>query len=89
MQQPLGHEVASHTHWPVPLHSRPVEHALQATPDAPHEVLDSAVSCSQVPAPVQQPGHDVPPHVHAPFVHASLPMHGLHAAPPVPHAVLD
>jgi hypothetical protein len=42
LQQPFGHDVASHTHPPVLLlHSRPDAHAAQATPPAPHEPVDS------------------------------------------------
>ena len=90
VQQPVGHEVASQTQLPLPLlHSSPVAHALQAAPDAPHDTLVSAEGCSQVPVEVQQPGHDVPPHVHCPLVlsHASPMPHALHAAPPVPHSI--
>ena len=37
LQQPAGHEVASHTHRPLALHSWPVVHAAQAAPPAPHD----------------------------------------------------
>ncbi len=89
VQQPPGHEVASQTHSPLPLHSRPVAHARHAVPDAPHEVFDSLASCSHVPPIVQQPGHDVPPHVHWPVEHDSPLPHGLQAEPPVPHWPTD
>jgi len=42
LQQPFGHDVASHTQVPlVLLHSSPDVHAAQATPAAPHEPVDS------------------------------------------------
>jgi hypothetical protein len=42
LQQPMGQDVASHTHWPVVvLHSWPALHAPQAAPAAPHKELDS------------------------------------------------
>jgi hypothetical protein len=42
LQQPLAHEVASQTHWPVVLlHSWPLAHAEQLPPRVPHEVFDS------------------------------------------------
>ncbi len=46
LQQPVGHEVASQTHWPalapVLLHSCPEAHGPQAAPPVPHVVPDSA-----------------------------------------------
>jgi len=57
-------------------------------PPAPHDVFDSLVSCSHV-LPVQQPAHVPPPQLHVPPVHVSPPPHGPHAAPPVPHVVVD
>jgi hypothetical protein len=39
--------------------------------------------------PVQQPAHDPPPQLHVPFVHESPAPHEPHAAPPVPHWVVD
>jgi hypothetical protein len=43
LQQPAGHEAASHTHWPVALlHSCPgVVQLVQVAPPVPHEVVDS------------------------------------------------
>jgi hypothetical protein len=56
LQQPLGHDVASHTHWPVFLsQSCPDAHARQAAPPVPQEPLDSDAYDSQVPLAVQQP----------------------------------
>jgi hypothetical protein len=85
VQQPFGHEVASHAHCPLAVHSRPIAHALHVAPAAPHDVLDSPASASHVLLMVQQPGHDVPPQAHAPPEHPSPVPHVLHAAPPVPH----
>ncbi len=69
LQQPPGHDVASHTHWPLPLHSWPVAHAAQVAPPVPHDALDSEPYGSQVPVlpPLQQPlGHDVASHTQTP-----------------------
>jgi hypothetical protein len=67
LQQPFGHDAASHTHCPLPvLHASPAAHALQVVPPAPHDELDSLPSGSHAPPPVQQPAHDEPPHVHTP-----------------------
>jgi hypothetical protein len=42
LQQPPGHEAASHTHWPVVvLQACPELHEPQATPPAPHSLDDS------------------------------------------------
>ncbi len=38
---------------------------------------------------MQQPLHELPPQLHAPLEHAWPPLHALHAAPPVPHDVVD
>ncbi len=73
----------------MPLHSSPLTHARQATPSAPQDAFVSAVGSSQAPMAVQQPGHDVPAHVHAPMLHDSPEPHALHAEPPVPHWVPD
>lgn len=88
LQQPLGHEAASHTHCPLPLHAWPAAHAAHAAPALPHEELDSLPSDSHEP-PLQQPGHEVPPHEQAPPEHACPPAHALQAAPPAPHSALD
>jgi hypothetical protein len=89
LQQPPGHDAASHTHCPVLLlHSRPAPQGLHVAPAAPHDKLDSLVSASHV-VPLQQPVHDDPPQVHAPLAHDSPPPHPLHAAPAVPHWPAD
>jgi len=41
LQQPFGHDVASHTHWPVALHSVPDGHGAHAAPALPHELMFS------------------------------------------------
>jgi hypothetical protein len=87
-QQPFGHEVASQTHWPVPLHSWPDVHAPQVAPPAPHEALVSLCSGSHA-VPLQHPAQDAPPHVHAPLEHDCPEPHGLHETPPVPHSLAD
>jgi len=70
LQQPCGHEVASHWHWPVVvLHSLPDGQAPHAAPPAPHELLFSLESASQL-VPLQQPAHAPPPHEHTPLVQA-------------------
>jgi hypothetical protein len=40
-QQPFGHDVASQTHTPLPLHSWPVAHPEQDAAPVPHEMFDS------------------------------------------------
>jgi hypothetical protein len=89
VQQPLEHEVESHTHWPLPLHAWPAGHAPHAAPPFPQELFDSLVSASHAPMLVQQPAHDPPPHVHAPPEHESPVPQAPHAAPPVPHSEVD
>jgi hypothetical protein len=85
LQQPFGHDVASHTHAPTDLlHSSPELQAWHAEPPAPHEPLDSLARASHV-VPLQQPAHDDPPQVHVPPLHACPVEHALQAAPPVPH----
>jgi len=89
LQQPLGQDVASQTHWPVLLsHSWPVGHPPHATPPAPHEAFDSPVSGSHV-EPLQQPAHEPPPHVQAPLEQASPLPQDPQAAPAVPHSLVD
>jgi hypothetical protein len=41
LQQPAGHEFASHTHWPFALHSCPLAHAAQLAPAVPQEPAPS------------------------------------------------
>jgi hypothetical protein len=90
VQQPLGQEVASHTHWPVVLlHSCPEGHPAHVAPPAPHDVFDSFARVSQVPAPMQQPEHPLLPQEHCPLLHVSPVPHALQEAPPVPHWEAD
>jgi hypothetical protein len=64
LQQPAGHELALHTHWPVVVsHTWPLPHALHVAPPAPHEPLFSFASASH-PVPLQQPAHVPPPQLH-------------------------
>ncbi len=87
LQQPLGHDVESQTHCPLPLHSWPgTTQALQVLPDAPHIVFDSSAGVTHVP-PLQQPGQLVPPQVQAPPEQASPLLHFPQAAPPDPHSL--
>ena len=89
VQQPFGHDVASQTHWPVVwLHSSPEGQAEHAVPPAPQDPFDSLDTATQM-LPLQQPAHDVPPHVQTPVVHASPALHAPHAAPAVPHCAAD
>jgi len=86
VQQPLGHDVASHSHCPVlMLHSVPLGHAAHVAPLLPHDAFDSLDSPSHVPPPVQQPEQPPPPHEHAPLEQESPLLHDAHAAPAVPH----
>jgi hypothetical protein len=57
-QQPIGHEVASHTHEPVELHSCPCAQAAHAAPAPPHDVV---FDVWHAPASSQQPVQPVPP----------------------------
>ena len=91
LQQPFGHDVASHTHAPFVLHSCPGAQAAHAEPPAPHEVLLSEAKSSHVPSAVQQPlGHEVASHTHAPLdVSHSWPAgHATQATPLLPHVEL-
>jgi len=85
LQQPFGHEVASHTHWPLFLsHSRPLLQAAQVAPLAP-QTAPSLVRGVHVPVVVQQPLQEPPPHAQTPLVQASPPAHGWQDPPLVPH----
>jgi len=87
LQQPLGHELESHLHWPVAVtHSVPGEHPPHETPPAPQVLLFSLASGTQL-VPLQQPAQDDDvPHVHTPLAPQVCPEpHGAHVLPPVPH----
>ncbi len=95
VQQPIEHDVASHTHWPLLLsHSWPVAQPAQAAPPVPHDPLLWAPHCSQVPVepPLQQPlPHVLTSHTHWPVLrsHSRLVPHALHATPPAPQEAFD
>jgi hypothetical protein len=89
VQQPWGHEAASHTHCPPPLHSWPEGHEAHEAPLEPHDELDSPDGNSHVSPAVQHPGHDVPAQVQAPSEHASPFAQAAHDPPPVPHSPAD
>jgi hypothetical protein len=88
LQQPFGHDVASHTHWPVLLpHSWPELHAAQLAPPVPHEPFDSDAYGTHV-LPLQQPfGQDVASHTQRPalVLHSWPEVHVVQLAPPTPH----
>jgi hypothetical protein len=82
----MGQDVASQTQCPVVvLHSWPDGQASHAAPPAPHDMLDSLVSASQV-DPLQQPAHDPPPQLQRPLVQVSPVPQAVQAAPAVPHS---
>jgi hypothetical protein len=91
VQQPFGHDVPLQVHCPL-LHTWPAAHAVQAAPAVPHEWLAWEANASHVPAAVQHPlGHEIASHTHWPVVllHSWPVGHATHAAPPVPHDMLD
>ncbi len=89
VQQPSGQDFESQTQCPVPLHSCPEAHAAHVVPPVPQDVVDSAVSASQLSSEVQQPGHEVPAQLQAPSEHPSPERHAPQAAPPLPHSEPD
>ena len=69
LQQPLGHDAASHTHAPAALHAWPVVHAPQLAPPVPHEPFDCEPYASHTPPDVQHPmGHELASHWQTPVV---------------------
>jgi hypothetical protein len=89
VQQPIGHEVALHTHCPdVVSHVCPDEQPTHATPLLPQDEIDSFASLSQL-EPVQQPPHPMKAHEHVPLLQLSCVAHAPHTAPPVPHSEFD
>lgn len=74
-QHPPGHVDASQMHWPEVAslevsQACPVVHAAQPAPPIPHsESLSLETAMHELP--LQQPRHEVPPHVQAPAEHDS------------------
>jgi hypothetical protein len=66
LQQPLAHELALHTHWPVVVSQAwPTAHATHTAPAAPQAEADSMPAARHVPPAVQQPlGHELGLHTH-------------------------
>ncbi len=92
LQQPFGHEVASHTHVPLAaLHSWPTPHAAQVEAPRPHAVFDSAVEHVPDTPPAQQPVAQVwASHEQLPLVVSQRPLaQEPQAAPPAPHPLAD
>jgi hypothetical protein len=93
LQQPLGQELALHTHWPLALHAWPDTHAAQLAPPVPQDDADCAEYAVHVPPvpPLQQPlGQVLVSHEHVPLVVSHRPLaHAAHAWPPVPHWLAD
>jgi hypothetical protein len=90
VQQPLGHELAVHTQWPVLVSQDwPDAQAEHKVPPAPHDAFDSLDRGSHMAPEVQQPAHAEPPQVHIPPEQLPPAAHGAHMAPPLPHEELD
>jgi hypothetical protein len=87
MQQPIEHDVESHTHSP-PLHSVPELQLVQVAPPVPHCVFDGVVTqCWVVGS--QHPAQLVASQTHWPWaLHFWSEPHAMHAAPLAPHWVL-
>jgi hypothetical protein len=91
VQQPPGQVLASQVQAPLVVSHRPLTHAPQAAPAAPHSVPDCEAYGTQV-LPLQQPfGHEVASHTQVPLavLHSWPAPHGAQALPPVPHDVVD
>ncbi len=75
----------------IRLHSCPKMHAWQAAPPVPHDPFDSPAYGSQVPLAVQHPlGHVFASQAQTPMPVSQRPLvHGVHAAPAVPHCAAD
>lgn len=94
LQHPFGHEVASHTHCPVPVvHRWPVAHAPHAAPRLPHDAVDCDAYASHRPVapPAQHPlGQLCASHSQSPVAVSHRPFeHGAHARPEKPQATAD
>ena len=87
LQQPFGHDVESHTHWPVVvLHSCPAAQPVHVAPPVPHEPFPSDAYGSHV-LPLQQPlGHEAEVQTHVPVpLHACPVAQAAQLTPPAPH----
>jgi hypothetical protein len=93
LQQPPGHEVASHTHFPLDVHSWPATHAAQLAPSVPQAPFDSEAYPLHVPLmpPLQQPfGQVFESQAQSPSVLSQRPLlQAAQAAPPDPHREAD
>jgi hypothetical protein len=93
LQQPVEHEVGSHTHAPVTVsHSCPLAHTAHITPPAPHAEADCEPGRTHAPLGVQHPpGHVVALHTQCPVVvlHSVPGGHAAHRVPPAPHDAVD
>jgi len=87
-QQPLGHDVASHTHL-VPLQCWPLAQAVHAAPPLPHAL--SVLPAEHVVALLQHPlAQDVAVHTHCPLpLHRSPLPHAWQLTPPTPQVPVD
>jgi hypothetical protein len=88
LQQPLGQDVALHTHDPVELHACPVAQGWQAAPPTPQVMV---FDVWHMPLLSQHPlGHDFASQTHRPWaLHSWLVPQGRQATPPSPHCVFD
>jgi hypothetical protein len=84
-QQPLGHEVESHTHSPSELHLCLASHCTHSPPATPHVAFDEATHLPFE----QQPLQLVPPQLQTPFSHDSPVPQPAQAFPFLPHELLD
>lgn len=89
VQQPFGQVVASQEQVPLVVSHSPFVHLVHMLPVLPHSFADSEPSGMQV-VPLQQPpGHDVASQTQEPATHSWPVPHPTHAAPLVPHSLLD
>jgi hypothetical protein len=88
LQQPLRHDVASHTH-ALPLQRCPVTHPVQGAAPVPHAENVSAVTQLLVLVLQHPAAQTFESQTHAPPLHSCVPgVHALHAVPPTPHVAL-
>jgi hypothetical protein len=86
LQHPLGHEAASHAHWPL-VHVWPLPQATQAAPAVPQVPV---LSVSHWPLALQHPfGHEAASQTHWPCaLHCCWAAHAVHVPPLAPHSAL-